>query len=154
MAIRTVHQDAESRRLPMISKDARIVVRPGVDAWDATLGYVRRKPGEANVPHAHETSEDTIVILEGEGTARDSDSGRDLPFPAGCMVRVPAGIRHAELADRGCEVVRLAKPAPADRQRPKRIGAFWIRPRIGRTRFERAARRPHFGDALHPTRRV
>ncbi|MBP2498294.1 quercetin dioxygenase-like cupin family protein [Methylobacterium sp. PvP062] len=124
MAIRIFHRDGPSLRLPMISKDARIVVWPGVGAWDATLGYVRMEPGEANVPHVHESSEDTIFILEGTGTAHDYDAGKELRFHAGCVVHVPPGVKHAVRADPDCGVTSVGGPAPADIQLLKRIGAL------------------------------
>src|SRR6267154_4668181 len=68
MAIRVFHRDTPSLKLPLISKDARFVVWPGEGAWTANMNYVRLEPGEANKPHVHTLSEDTIFILEGEGT--------------------------------------------------------------------------------------
>ena len=65
MAIRVFHRDNPDLMLPMISKDARLVVWPGVGAHTANMAYVRMEPGERNVPHAHAQSEDAIFILEG-----------------------------------------------------------------------------------------
>jgi hypothetical protein len=67
MAIRIFHRDHPTLRLPFISKDARFVVWPGIGAWNANMNYVVLEPGEANVPHIHTLSEDTIFILEGRG---------------------------------------------------------------------------------------
>ena len=67
------------------------------------MNYVVLEPGEANVPHIHTISEDTIFILEGEGTIRDYTNNIELPFHAGCAVHVPVGIKHAVAADRGRE---------------------------------------------------
>lgn len=114
VAIRVFHRDRPSLRLPLISKDARFVIWPGVDAWDANLNYVRMEPGEKNVPHVHTLSEDTIFILEGAGTIHDYTNDIQLPFHAGCVVHVPVGVRHAVKANSGVTVVSVGGPAPAD----------------------------------------
>lgn len=124
MAIRIFHRDHPTLRLPLISKDARFIVWPGTDAWRANMNYVRLEPGEANVPHVHTISEDTIFILEGEGTAVDYTNDVRLPFHAGCVVHVPVGIRHAIMADRGVGVVSVGGPSPADLPLLKKVGAL------------------------------
>jgi quercetin dioxygenase-like cupin family protein len=124
MAIRVFHRDNPSLRLPLISKDARFVVWPGVDAWYANMNYVRLEPGEANVPHIHVKSEDTIFILEGEGTIHDYTNDIELPFHAGCAVHVPVGVKHAVKADRGVEIVSVGGPSPADVPLLKAAGAL------------------------------
>lgn len=124
MAIRTFHRDNPSMRLPLISKDARFVIWPGVGAWAANLNYVRLEPGEENVPHVHTLSEDTIFILDGEGTIRDYTNDIVLPFHAGCVVHVPVGVKHAVRADRGVGIVSVGGPAPADVPLLKAVGAL------------------------------
>ncbi len=114
MAIRLFHRDHPTLRLPLISKDARFVVWPGVGAWEANMNYVRLEPGEENVPHIHTLSEDTIFILEGEGTISDLTNNIDVPFHAGCIVHVPVGVKHAVRANRGVGIVSVGGPAPAD----------------------------------------
>lgn len=114
MAIRVFHRDNPSLRLPLISKDTRCVIWPGVGAWQANISYVRLEPGEANVPHIHSISEDTIFILEGRGTVRDYTNDRVLPFEAGNTVHVPVGIKHAVFADRDVEIVSIGGPSPPD----------------------------------------
>jgi quercetin dioxygenase-like cupin family protein len=124
MAIRLFHRDHPTLRLPLISKDARFVIWPGVGAWEANLNYVRLEPGEANVPHIHTLSEDTIFILEGKGTIYDYTNDVALPFHAGCIVHVPVGIKHAVKADRGVGIVSIGGPAPADVPLLKAVGAL------------------------------
>lgn len=114
MAIRLFHRDEPGARLPMISEDARLVVWPGVGAWSANMNYVVMRPGEANRAHAHPVSEDTIVILAGEGTIEDLTSGEEHPFRANQVIHVPPGIRHRVKADRGATVVSVGGPCPAD----------------------------------------
>jgi quercetin dioxygenase-like cupin family protein len=124
MAIRVFHRDHPSLRLPLISKDARFVVWPGVGAWNANMNYVRLEPGEANVPHIHVASEDTIFILEGQGTICDYTNDTEIPFHAGCIVHVPVGLRHAVKADRGVGIVSVGGPAPADVALLKAVNAL------------------------------
>ena len=124
MAIRIFHRDHPTLRLSLISRDARFVVWPGVGAWNANMNYVVLEPGEANVPHIHTISEDTIFILEGEGTIRDYANNIELPFHAGCAVHVPVGIKHAVAADRGVKIVSVGGPCPADVPLLKAAGAL------------------------------
>ncbi|HWF25068.1 MAG TPA: cupin domain-containing protein [Solirubrobacteraceae bacterium] len=114
MAIRVYHRDEPTAHLPMIASDARLVVWPGVGALTANMNYVLMAAGEANVPHAHAESEDTIVILSGRGTIEDLTHGSVHPFEAGQVVHVPAGIRHRVRADRGETVESVGGPCPAD----------------------------------------
>jgi quercetin dioxygenase-like cupin family protein len=114
MAIRVFHRDDAKTRLPMIARDARLVVWPGVGAWTANMNYVRMMPGEENVPHAHAESEDTIFVLSGEGTIEDLTNGTSHAFRAGQVVHVPAGLRHCVRGDRGVLVESVGGPCPAD----------------------------------------
>ncbi len=115
MAIKIYHRDTPSMRLPLISKDARFIVWLGTGAETANMNYVVMEPGEANVPHIHAESEDTIFILEGEGTVRDFDHGTEQHFRAGQAIHVPIGVKHAVAADLGKGVVSVGGPCPADR---------------------------------------
>ncbi|MBN9603976.1 MAG: cupin domain-containing protein [Afipia felis] len=124
MAIRTFHRDRPSLRLPLISKDARFIVWPGEGAWNANMNFVRLEPGEENKPHIHVLSEDTIFILQGEGTIHDYTNNISLPFHAGCIVHVPVGVKHAVAADKGVEIVSVGGPSPADVPLLKAVGAL------------------------------
>ena len=124
MAIQVFHRDKPALMLPLISSDARLIVWPGVGATTANMNYVRMQAGEANVPHIHAESEDTIFILQGEGTIRDFDHGLALPFRAGQALHVPVGVKHAVSADRGSPVVSVGGPCPADFALLKAAGAL------------------------------
>ena len=78
------------------------------------MNYVRLQPGEANSPHVHQHSEDTIFILDGLGTVDDLSNGTRLEFGAGDVVHVPPGVRHAVNADRGTSIESVGGPCPAD----------------------------------------
>lgn len=124
MAVHVFHRDKPDVMLPVISKDARLVVWPGVGAENANMNYVVLEPGEANVPHIHAASEDTVFILEGEGTAHDFENDAKVAFAAGQAVHVPVGLKHAIAADRGVRVVSAGGPSPADRGLLKAVGAL------------------------------
>jgi quercetin dioxygenase-like cupin family protein len=114
MAIRVFHRDEAETRLPLISRDARLVIWPGTGAWRANMNYVRMEPGEANGAHAHPDSEDTIYIVSGEGTIEDLTNGVEHPFRAGQVIHVAPGVRHRVRADRGAFVESVGGPCPAD----------------------------------------
>ena len=122
MAIRVFHRDRPTQTLPMIASDARLVIWPGVGAWEANMNYVVMEPGEENVPHIHPVSEDTIFIVEGRGTIRDLTNDRVLEIEAGQAVFVPAGVEHQVRADRGVRIVSVGGPCPADVELLRRAG--------------------------------
>jgi quercetin dioxygenase-like cupin family protein len=72
------------------------------------------EPGEENKPHAHLESDDTIAILEGEGSIDDLDAGENHRFTAGDVVFVRAGTQHKVKADRGVGIVSAGGPCPPD----------------------------------------
>ena len=122
MGFRIFHTDEPDALLPMIASDARLIVWPGTGAETANMNYVAMAPGEENVPHAHPESEDTIYVLAGEGTISDLTNGTELPFGAGQVIHVPAGVEHQVRADRGSEIVSVGGPCPADRALLTRAG--------------------------------
>ena len=124
MAVRVFHRDEPDIMLPIISKDARLVVWPGVGAETANKNYVILEPGEANTPHVHAESEDSVFILDGKGSVQDFDNDRRLEFEAGQVVHVPVGLRHAIAADRGVRVVSAGGPSPADKGLLRAVGAL------------------------------
>ncbi len=124
MTIRVFHIDKPDLMVPMISKDARLIVWPGVGAKYANMNYVRIEPGESNVPHIHTESEDTIYCLEGRGTVHDFDHGTRHPFEAGQAVHIPPGLKHAVVADRDSHILSVGGPSPPDRAMLKAIGVL------------------------------
>jgi len=114
MGIRVIHRDEVAPSLPMISSDARLLAWPGVGALVANMNWVTMQPGEANRPHAHNDSDDTIYIVSGRGSVEDVGAGRILQFEARDVIHVPAGIVHAVKADRGVPVTSVGGPCPPD----------------------------------------
>lgn len=124
MAVRVFHRDRPDLLVPMIAKDARLVVWPGVGAHTANMNYVDMQPGERNIPHVHRVSEDTIYILDGRGTIEDHDNDSEVQFEAGQVVHVPVGLRHAVKADRGSRIESVGGPCPADLDMLRLVGAM------------------------------
>jgi quercetin dioxygenase-like cupin family protein len=121
-AVRIFHREDPGVQVPLISRDARLIVWLGVGAGTANMNFVRLEPGEANVPHVHPESEDTIYILAGRGTVVDFDHELRLGFEAGDVIHVPTGIKHAVYADRGEAIASVGGPAPADRHMLRAAG--------------------------------
>jgi len=122
--IRTFHRDRPDVMLPMIASDARLVVWLGAGARNANMNYVSMQPGEENVPHAHQDSEDTIYIVAGRGTVEDVTHGYVLEFEAGQAIQVPPAIVHCVRANRGEPVVSVGGPCPADEAMLKAAGVL------------------------------
>ena len=113
----------EGLPIPMISRQGRLVVWPGVGAETATMVYVILEPGDENDPHEHAESDDTIAILEGRGSVDNLSDGTTHEFEAGDVVFVRAGIRHRVKADRGSRIVAAGGPCPPDYGMLRAIGA-------------------------------
>jgi quercetin dioxygenase-like cupin family protein len=122
MPIRVFDMDAHGVPLPLISRQARLVVWPGAGAEVASMNHVVLEAGEANVPHAHDASEDTIVVLEGRGEVHDLSHGLVLPVEAGCIIHVPEGVQHAVRAH--TRMVSVGGPCPPDRAMLRALGVL------------------------------
>jgi len=120
--VRIFHRDRPDDLMPMIAKDARLVVWAGAGSRTANMNYVNMTAGEENVPHAHSSSEDTIFILAGEGTVEDVTNGATFEITKGKVVHVPEGVVHAVKADKGSNIESVGGPAPADLQMLKQMG--------------------------------
>ncbi len=124
MAVRVFHKDNPDIKLPLISKDARFIVWLGAGAETANMNYVVMEPGEENIPHIHEYSEDSIYIIEGSGTVKDFDNDRILDFRQGQVIHVPPGVKHAVRADKNVKVISVGGPCPADKILLKKAGVL------------------------------
>ena len=128
MPVHVFHRDQPDLMMPMIARDARLVVWPGNGSQTANMNYVDMQPGERNVPHVHTGSEDTLYVITGSGTIEDIDNDIDLEFEAPCAIHVPVGIWHAVRADRNTRIESVGGPSPADWNMLVKIGA---RARLG-----------------------
>ena len=78
------------------------------------MNRVLLEPGEANVPHNHPQSEDTIFILEGRGVAVDLTHNEEHHLEPGMIVHVPAGVQHVVKASSDSSLLSVGGPAPPD----------------------------------------
>jgi quercetin dioxygenase-like cupin family protein len=121
--VRVFDPTTEGLPIPMISRRGRLVIWPGIGAETATMVYVILEPGDENDPHEHESSDDTIAILEGRGSIDNLTQGTTHEFEAGDVVFVRAGIRHKVKADRSSRIVAAGGPCPPDYRMLKAIRA-------------------------------
>ena len=112
--VRAFHRDQPTAMVPMIARDARLIVWAGVEAYTANMNYVDMQPGERNIEHVHVESEDTIYILDGKGSIDDLTNDLRLEFEAGDVVHVPVGVWHAVSGDRNDHIESVGGPCPAD----------------------------------------
>jgi quercetin dioxygenase-like cupin family protein len=124
VAVHVFHIDQPDLMMPLIARDARLVVWPGRGSQVANMNYVDMQPGERNVPHTHLGSEDTLYVIEGKGTVEDLTNNLTIPFEAPCVVHVPVGIWHAVSANLGSRIESVGGPSPTDWNMMIRVGAF------------------------------
>jgi quercetin dioxygenase-like cupin family protein len=86
------------------------------------MNHVILESGEANVPHTHADSEDTIFILSGRCRVRDFTHDVTLEAEADSVVHIPAGIQHALTATTRLESV--GGPVPPDLAMLRRTGVL------------------------------
>jgi quercetin dioxygenase-like cupin family protein len=124
MGVHVFHIDSPDLMMPLIARDARLIVWPGRGSQVANMNYVDMQPGERNIPHVHPGSEDTIYVIDGAGTIEDLTNEVELPFEGPCAVHVPVGVWHAVKADRGRRIESVGGPTPTDWTMMARIGAY------------------------------
>ena len=112
--VRFFHREQPTAVVPMIARDARLIVWAGVEAYSANMNYVDMQPGERNIEHVHVESEDTIYILDGKGSIDDLTNDLRLEFEAGDVVHVPVGVWHAVSGDRNDHIESVGGPCPVD----------------------------------------
>ncbi|MBM3188143.1 MAG: cupin domain-containing protein [Chloroflexi bacterium] len=88
------------------------VLFPEMGARNITLNYVEHAPGVTFTPHVHEQSEDVIVVLSGHGTIVSNDD--IVPFEAGDVLYVPAGVYHGTTNTGDEPLIMFSCQAPPD----------------------------------------
>lgn len=91
---------------------SRKVVYPEMGARQLTLNYGVHEPGMEFAQHVHERSEDVIVCLAGSGHVRTGDTL--IPFKAGDVIHVPAGVVHGTINTGDEPLVMFSCQAPPD----------------------------------------
>ncbi|MBI4671973.1 MAG: cupin domain-containing protein [Chloroflexi bacterium] len=90
----------------------RVITRQSTGA-DLTVSVARLQPGQGHGWHTHETSDEALYIIEGEGTLSLED--RELKYGSDCMLFVPRGTRHQNFNTGTKEVVLVSIFNPAIR---------------------------------------
>jgi quercetin dioxygenase-like cupin family protein len=124
--IRVFDVERDGVAMPLISRDARMVVWPGVGARTAPMNYVILEPEEANTPHRHPVSEDTIYVLEGEGAVENQTLNKTHPIKGECVLHVPPAVVHAVRAH--TRMVSVGGPCPPDLDFLRACGIRWDGP--------------------------
>ena len=88
------------------------ILFPEMGAKHLTLNYGVHEPGMEFAQHIHANSEDVIVCLKGHGMIRSGDTR--LPFNAGEVIYVPAGIVHGTINTGDEPLVMFSCQAPPD----------------------------------------
>jgi len=91
---------------------ARRIVHPGLGAKKTTLNYSVSQPGAEFAQHVHDSSDDTILVLQGEVDLRQGDSRRR--FRAGECAFVPAGQIHGTVTAGAGEAIMISFQNPPD----------------------------------------
>lgn len=88
------------------------VIYPEMGGEHITLNYVEHAPGVTFTPHVHEVSEDVIIVLSGRGTIVSNDEV--VPFEAGDVLYVPAGVYHGTTNTGDKPLIMFSCQAPPD----------------------------------------
>jgi mannose-6-phosphate isomerase-like protein (cupin superfamily) len=120
--VRVIDPDRDGAPVPMIGRNVKLAVWPGMGAEVATMVYAPLDAGEENVPHVHDASDDTIAVVEGAGSIEDLTNSVTYEFEAGEVLFVRAGIRHQVRADRGVGILSVGGPCPPDFKMLKAMG--------------------------------
>src|SRR5438552_18437646 len=94
MAIHILDPLADGVPMPMISRQARLVISPLMGARYAVMNVVILAPGVKNDPHMHVASEVSLFLLSVSGRVYDMDAGGRLTVEGGCAIVIEAGVRH------------------------------------------------------------
>lgn len=103
---------AESKPFTMGSVTSRRIVHPDLGAKQTTLNYSVSKPGAEFAQHTHDTSDDTILVLQGEVNLRQ---GSNLHlFKAGEAAFIPGGQIHGTVTAGSGEAIMISFQNPPD----------------------------------------
>ena len=88
------------------------ILYPEMGAKHITLNYGEHPPGAEFRQHVHEESEDVIICISGSGVIRSGETR--VPFGAGDIVYVPAGVVHGTINTGSEPLVMFSCQAPPD----------------------------------------
>lgn len=103
---------AEAKPFRMGKVTSNRLVHPDMGARHLTLNFSISEPGNEFAQHVHDYSDDTILILEGQGDLRQGDSRRT--FFAGQSAFVPSGQIHGTITTGASNAVMISFQTPPD----------------------------------------
>src|SRR5688500_18982127 len=103
---------SEGNPFKMGEVTARRIVHPGLGAKKTTLNYSVSRPGAEFAQHVHDSSDDTILVLQGEVNLRQGESLR--LFRAGDVAFVPAGQIHGTVTAGTGDAIMISFQNPPD----------------------------------------
>ncbi len=90
----------------------RRIITKGGTGMDITFSQGILKPGCGHHWHAHETQDEAVFCLEGEGTMSIEGKG-DVKYEAGTSIVIPKGVKHQNIntSKKDAVVVSIFNPA-------------------------------------------
>ncbi len=103
---------AEGQPFRMGEVTSMRIVHPGLGAKKTTLNYSVSNPGAEFAQHVHDTSDDTILVLQGEVDLRQGDTRKR--FRTGECAFVPQGQIHGTVTAGTAEAIMISFQNPPD----------------------------------------
>jgi mannose-6-phosphate isomerase-like protein (cupin superfamily) len=104
----------EGKPFEMGTRNTRRIIYPAMGAKNLTLNYAVHQPGEEFKQHIHKSSEDVIVVLEGNGIVKLGSTGDDVPIQAGDVIYIPPSEQHGTVNTGDVPLVMISCQAPPD----------------------------------------
>ena len=109
---KVLNPNRDSVVLKMGNSQSMKILYPDMGSKRITLNYGEHPPGAEFRQHVHEESEDVIICISGSGVIRSGETR--VPFGAGDIVYVPAGVVHGTINTGGEPLVMFSCQAPPD----------------------------------------
>ncbi|HUQ92758.1 MAG TPA: cupin domain-containing protein [Bryobacteraceae bacterium] len=103
---------SEGKPFQMGKVTARRIVHPDIGAKRTTLNYSVSQDGAEFSQHVHDSSDDTILVLQGQMDLRQGNSR--MPYKAGECAFVPAGQIHGTITTGAGDTVMISFQTPPD----------------------------------------
>ncbi len=103
---------SEAKQFRMGTVVSNRIVHPDMGAKRLTLNFSSSQPGSEFAQHAHDDSDDTILIFQGAGDLRQGNSRRR--FAAGQAAFIPAGQIHGTITVGSGTALMISFQTPPD----------------------------------------
>jgi quercetin dioxygenase-like cupin family protein len=111
-AVIRVIRFSEGKPFQMGKVTSRRILHPDAGAKNLTLNYSVSQTGAEFSQHVHDSSDDTILVLQGQADLRQGGSRK--PFRAGECAFVPAGQIHGTITTSTDETIMISFQTPPD----------------------------------------